>query len=192
MTLAERLLSLRRNAGDTLESLAARSGVSRAMISKIERGEAQPTAVLLGKLAEALGVSISALLEAPKATRSTSPKLIKYAQQKIYIDKASGFERRNLVNQARQSGAKVEASHGTLPAGCVTGMFPPHAPHTQEHIVVIEGRFDLIIGDVRGEVKKLTRYSLTKGDVISFLADRPHGFENKGKQPATYLLVTER
>jgi transcriptional regulator with XRE-family HTH domain len=60
----ERLRAERRARGWTLERLAASSGVSRAMISKIERGESSPTAVVIGKLSAALALSVPELLGA--------------------------------------------------------------------------------------------------------------------------------
>ena len=60
MISAERLQALRHAQGLTLDELAARSGVSRAMISRVERAEASPTAALLARLCEALGLSLSA------------------------------------------------------------------------------------------------------------------------------------
>src|SRR5829696_7269800 len=58
-TLGERVRELRRRRGLTLEELAERSGVSRAMISKVERGEKNPTLVVAAKLAEGLGITLS-------------------------------------------------------------------------------------------------------------------------------------
>ena len=52
----------RENRGWSLTDLARRSGVSRAMINKVERGEASPTASLLGRLAGAFGLTLSMLL----------------------------------------------------------------------------------------------------------------------------------
>ena len=60
--LAERLRGEREARGWSLNDLAERSGVSRAMISRIERGEASPTAVLLGRLSGAFGLTLSNLL----------------------------------------------------------------------------------------------------------------------------------
>src|SRR5215211_9461670 len=59
--LGERVRMLRRERGLTLDLLAERSGVSRAMISKLERGEKNPTLVVAAKLAEGLGVTLSQL-----------------------------------------------------------------------------------------------------------------------------------
>ncbi|HEX5699055.1 MAG TPA: helix-turn-helix transcriptional regulator, partial [Rubrobacter sp.] len=60
--LGDRVRELRRRRSLTLEELAERSGVSRAMISKLERGEKNPTLVVAAKVAEGLGVSLSRLL----------------------------------------------------------------------------------------------------------------------------------
>src|SRR5918998_4478443 len=60
--LGARVKELRRRRGLTLEDLAERAGVSRAMISKVERGEKNPTLVVAAKVAEGLGVTIAELL----------------------------------------------------------------------------------------------------------------------------------
>src|ERR1700684_1617908 len=64
----ERLRSERQGRGWSMDRLAEASGVSRAMISKIERGESSPTAVVLGKLSAALELSVSELLEARRGS----------------------------------------------------------------------------------------------------------------------------
>ena len=61
MRLGRRLKATRLMRGLTLEQLAERSGVSRAMISRVERGESSPTAALLDRLCAGLGIVLSAL-----------------------------------------------------------------------------------------------------------------------------------
>src|SRR6201988_4227500 len=65
--IAERVRELRDGKGLSLDALAGKSGVSRSMISLIERGESSPTAVVLERLAAGLGVMLAALFEAPAA-----------------------------------------------------------------------------------------------------------------------------
>ncbi|MBA2442028.1 MAG: helix-turn-helix transcriptional regulator, partial [Rubrobacter sp.] len=62
--LGARVRGLRRGARMTLEELSERAGVSRAMVSKVERGEKNPTLVVAAKVAEGLGVTLSRLIEA--------------------------------------------------------------------------------------------------------------------------------
>jgi DNA-binding XRE family transcriptional regulator len=68
MRIAERVRDLRASRALSLEALAERSGVSRSMISLIERGESSPTAVLLERLATGLSVPLASLFEAPAAS----------------------------------------------------------------------------------------------------------------------------
>src|SRR5262244_156335 len=65
--IAERVRELRARQGLSREALASKSGVSRSMISVIERGESSPTAVVLEKLAAGLGVMLASLFDAPAA-----------------------------------------------------------------------------------------------------------------------------
>ena len=65
--IAERVRELRATRGLSLDALASKSGVSRSMISLIERGESSPTAVVLEKLAAGLGVMLASLFDAPAA-----------------------------------------------------------------------------------------------------------------------------
>src|SRR5260221_8703246 len=91
--IARRARELRAARGLTLDALAERSGVSRSMISRIERGESSPTAVLLERLATGLSVPLASLFEAPAA----SPEPIaRRADQVQWRDPASGYVRRNV------------------------------------------------------------------------------------------------
>src|SRR2546425_10602131 len=63
--IAERVRELRAAHGLSLDALAGKSGVSRSMISLIERGESSPTAVVLEKLAAGFGGMLASLFGAP-------------------------------------------------------------------------------------------------------------------------------
>src|SRR5436189_4344038 len=69
--IAERVRELRATQGLSLDALATKTGVSRSMISVIERGESSPTAVVLEKLAAGLGVTLVSLFDAPAAAAET-------------------------------------------------------------------------------------------------------------------------
>src|ERR1700742_5096891 len=86
--IADRVRALRAARGLTLEALAERSGVSRSMISRVERGESSPTAVLLERLAFGLGSTLASLFDPPDA--SPSP-LSRRAQQLAWRDPQSGY-----------------------------------------------------------------------------------------------------
>src|SRR5438874_9710485 len=93
--IAERVRELRAARGLSLDALAARSGVSRSMISLIERGESSPTAAVLDRLAAGLGVPLATLFDAP--SRAVEPKpFLRRAEQPVWRDPASGYVRRNV------------------------------------------------------------------------------------------------
>ncbi|WP_404288858.1 helix-turn-helix domain-containing protein [Microvirga sp. RSM25] len=92
--LATRLRDLRTESGMTLDGLSERTGVSRSMISLIERGESSPTAAVLDKLAAGLGVTLASLF-AEKDSNGASP-LARRADQRVWRDPDSGYMRRNL------------------------------------------------------------------------------------------------
>src|SRR5260221_3836926 len=91
--IARRARELRAARGLTLDALAERSGVSRSMISLIERGESSPTAVLLEKLASGLGVPLAALFDAPQPSASPVARAV---DQPSWRDPHSGYVRRNV------------------------------------------------------------------------------------------------
>jgi transcriptional regulator with XRE-family HTH domain len=93
--IAERVRELRAAQGLSLDALARKSGVSRSMISLIERGESSPTAVVLEKLAAGLGVMLASLFDAPAAADPHGP-VARRADQPQWQDPASGYLRRNV------------------------------------------------------------------------------------------------
>src|SRR5919198_656551 len=93
--IAARVRGLRAAQGLSLDALAGKSGVSRSMISLIERGESSPTAVVLEKLAAGLGVTLASLFDAPQARAPGGP-VARRAQQPEWRDPTSGYVRRNV------------------------------------------------------------------------------------------------
>src|SRR3954451_10966381 len=91
--IAARVRQIRADRGLALDALAERSGVSRSMISLIERGESSPTAVVLEKLATGLGVPLASLFDAPAVT---GDPVSRRKDQVEWRDPASGYVRRNI------------------------------------------------------------------------------------------------
>src|ERR1700722_5562656 len=87
-----RMRALRERGELTLEELATRSGVSRAMLSKVERGEKSPTIGVAKRIAHALGASFSALVGDEGATRRTFA-IVRKDQRQVFRDAETGFER---------------------------------------------------------------------------------------------------
>src|SRR5919201_2088379 len=109
-SLAEMVHSARLARGLSANALAERSGVSRAMIAKVERGEAQPTAALLGRLSAALGLTLSELFA---RTEGHTPRLARLADQTVWTDPQTGYRRRSVS----PAGGSVQLVEVELPPG---------------------------------------------------------------------------
>src|ERR1043166_1928042 len=95
--IAERVRDLRATQGLSLDTLASKSGVSRSMLSLIERGETSPTAVILEKLAAGLWVTAPSLFDPPDmATQAPGGPVARRQDQQEWQDPASGYIRRNI------------------------------------------------------------------------------------------------
>src|SRR5262245_21633557 len=168
--IAERVRELRVARGFSLDALASTSGVSRSMVSLIERGESSPTAVILEKLAGGLGVVLAALFDVPAAAaQAGSGPVARRGDQPQWRDPASGYLRRNV------SPASVPQ-----PMQIVEVRFPPGArvtfetggPDVRVHqqVWVLEGVIDVTLG--------VERHRLREGDCLAMQLDRPTMFHN--------------
>lgn len=179
--IAERVRMLRAAQGLSLDALALRSGVSRSMISLIERGESSPTAVVLERLATGLGVMLASLFDpAPVPALAGDGPVSRRADQALWQDPASGYRRRNVsppgVPQPMQI-VEVE-----FPAGS-TVAFETGARELRVHqqVWVLAGSIDITLGDVR--------HRLREGDCLAMQLDRPTSFHNPTRAAARYAVV---
>ncbi|WP_043361526.1 helix-turn-helix domain-containing protein [Belnapia sp. F-4-1] len=177
--LAAELRERRRRQGLSLEALSAKSGVSRSMISKVERGEAVPSTVVLSRLAEALGTTFAALMM--PASAEAEVLVIPRARQPVLRDEETGFTRRVLSPVL--PGRGLDVVHNTLPPGAATGAFTPHRSGVEEYVWVLRGRLLAQLGEAE--------VPLEAGDSLFFGATIPHGFSNPGTEPCEYLLVID-
>src|SRR4029453_7385685 len=97
--IAERVRELRAAHSLSLDALASKSGVSRSMISVIERGESSPTAVVLEKLAAGLRVMLASPFETPAAAAAHTPAgpVARRADQPQRQDRAPGYRGREAL-----------------------------------------------------------------------------------------------
>jgi transcriptional regulator with XRE-family HTH domain len=172
--LAARLKAEREARGWPVAELAARSGVSRAMISKIERAEASPTAALLGKLSGAFGLTLSALLA--RAERS-GDRLARRARQPQWTDPDTQYRRRVV---SPSTGGPLEIVEVELPPGASV-TFPAAAYTFRYHqILVLSGMLTLIEGDAE--------HSLGKGDCLELGPPASVTYANRTARACVYLV----
>lgn len=162
----------------TLEQLSARSGVSRAAISKIERGDSSASTPALGKLAEALDLSISQLLGGP---RSEPVLHIPRDRQPVFTEESTGFERRSL--SPMYLGRGIDFVLNRLPPKAKTGPFPSHRRGVEEHLYVTKGRLKVTLnGD---------EHIVEAGDFLFYKGNLSHTFENLANTICEYFIVID-
>lgn len=164
----------------TLDQLATKSGVSRAMLSKIERREKSPTLSLVSRIGRGLNMTLSELLGVmpDTATIAVTPK----AKRVVFVDSETGFERHLLSPTHVDNG--VELLMHRIPAGSSSGELPPYTTPTEKYLVVQDGSLTVQIGHAR--------YILESGDAMYFEVKEPYSFINEGSKACSYYLTIVR
>ncbi|WP_417226041.1 helix-turn-helix domain-containing protein [Amphritea sp.] len=171
--LAKHLKQQRQQKKWSLDRTANETGVSKAMLGQIERGESSPTITTLWKIASGFNISLSSLID-PLSANSDATVIPPILADHKYLasdnapvppifpyDPNMGFEMFEFI----------------LDAG-VERLSEAHRPGVTEHVVVISGTIQLLIND-----EWLT---LTQGEAIRFAADKPHGYRNSADHAAVF------
>lgn len=175
--IAQRVRELRAARNLSLDELATHCGVSRSMISLIERGESSPTAVVLEKLATGLGVSLASLFEAPDAMPEPVSRL---ADQPLWRDPGSGYVRRNVSPPGFAS--PIQIVEVAFPAGArVNYETAARTPRVHQQVWMLEGSIAITLGD--------EQHRLNAGDCLAMVLDRPMSYHNPTRKPARYAVV---
>ncbi len=177
--LSAKVRTLRKQRGYTLEVLAQRSGVSRSMISLIERGQTSATAAVLGKLAQALQVPLAALFADERQAQAPQP-LARAAAQPRWRDPATGYERRQLSPVGFPA-----------PFEMVEVVFPPgqrvafdnglRSQPLHQQLWLLQGELQLSLGT--------QSWHLQAGDCLAMVLNQTLVFSNPGTESARYLLA---
>jgi transcriptional regulator with XRE-family HTH domain len=177
--IAAHLKQRRLAGGLSLADLAERSGVSRAMISKVERSAASPTAALLGRLCNGLGVTLSSLIA--NAEQTASP-LVRAKDQTTWQDPVTGLTR-TMISPALPDSA-VEIVRIDLPADTSVSYDAQRYLHYEQQVVPIRGRLHLTVGD--------KEYQLGPWDCLSMPTNLPLRFHNRGPVSCRYLVIVRK
>lgn len=176
--IADSLKKWRSRKSWSLDRTSKETGVSKAMLGQIERGESSPTISTLWKIATGFNVSLSSLIEYPPQEEEHGVTVIRDAnaiRQAIADDSM-------LVSPLFPYDPNVEFEYFelTFPAGYERPS-EAHRPGVIEFLTVTEGEMEILSeGDW---------HALTKGQSIRFHADRPHGYRNVSSKPAVAINV---
>ena len=175
--LAQRIRLERDLRNWSLADLAARSGVSKAMISKIERDEVSPTAAILGRLAAAFGMTLAALLLRAEG----GDRLSRAIAQPVWRDPATGYVRKQVFSRPDHPLELVEVE---LPPGQKVSFPAWTYAHIRQLVWVRKGQLTLTEGD--------QRHSLRAGDCLGFGPPSAVTFANESPAPCSYVVALAR
>lgn len=175
LRLAATVHAARASQNLSVSALAERSGVSRAMIGKVERGEAQPTAALLARLSAALGMTLTEMIA---RAEGDDRRLVRADEQSVWTDPDSGYRRRAVSPPV---GGPLELVEVELPAGAEVPIAAGAYRFIHQQIWVIEGHLRFHEGnDV---------HELDVGDCLQLGAPAPCVFVNPTPRPCRYLVA---
>lgn len=175
--LAKRLKESRKNKGLSLEATAKLSGVSRSMLSQIERGESSPTVATLWNLTRALQIDFAGLLDDDNPNKAI--KEIMRDERTPTIDSQGEGCRIRILSPAHQVG-QLEiyeisfATNGEL-------VSEPHSLGCEEHLTVQEGAISVSVDE--------DIVHLNQGDTIRYAADRRHAIRVETEHAKVLLIV---
>jgi transcriptional regulator with XRE-family HTH domain len=173
--IASRLAALRAERGWTLKTLAQRTGISRASLSRLERCELSPSATMLSTLCGQYGWTLSRLMA---EVENGPPSIVRAKEQVTWKDPETGYLRR-IVSPPHPNlrGELVEVS---LPPSTSISYDAVYLPGLEHHLWMLEGVVSL-------EVDGIT-FRLEKGDCVRYVLAGPSRFVC-GKRPARYLIA---
>ena len=175
--IARRVRQLRAHLGMTLDDLAAKSEVSRSMLSLVERGESSPTAVVLEKIATGLGIALAGLFDDTSAPASP---LSRRTDRTPWRDPQSGYVRRNISPANYPS--PVQIVEVMLPAGArVAYESGARDVNLQQQLWIQDGTIEVTVGNVT--------YRLTADDCLAMQLNEPITFRNRTRKAARYIVV---
>lgn len=173
--LPARLKEARQTLGLSLDAVASLSGVSRSMVSQIERGESSPTIATLWNLTRALQVDFAGLLE---DTSLNGIEVLRAADVPNIDNRAAGCTIR-ILSPPEEAGRHEVYEVRFVENGILDSQ--PHARGAREHLTVIEGKLIITSGDSEQTIKQ--------GDTARYAADVPHSI--RAQRPSRAFLVVQ-
>ena len=171
------LQALRQTQGLSMDELSRKAGVSKSMLSQIERNQANPTVAVVWRLASALGVGVGALLG---DTRPAQPAIVTVPPHALPTLKSPDGKCELRILGPIELAGQFEWYELTVQAGG-TLESQPHEPGSREHLSVLSGTLEVRCGPDSSRLKA--------GETARYAVDQPHAIHNPGKNIATALLV---
>jgi XRE family transcriptional regulator, regulator of sulfur utilization len=172
------LAALRQGEGLSLDGLARQSGVSKSMLSQIERDKTNPTVAVVWRLANALGVEVADLLGTGAKSAAHAISLVPKSQTPSMRSPDEKCELR-VLGPVELAGRFEWYELTIQPGGALRS--EPHLPGSREHLTVLSGSLSVMSGDKQQQV--------AAAETVRYAADVQHAIVNEGRASAVALLV---
>lgn len=176
--VGDTLAVLRKTASLSLEALSRKAGVSKSMLSQIERGQANPTVAVVWRLANALGISMGDLLGHAPAPPAAAIEVLP-AHGAPAIRSPDGLCELRILGPIDLAGHFEWYALTIQPDGMLESQ--AHEAGTREHLSVTSGALEVRSAEMAQRIKP--------GETARYAADRPHHIRNAGKTIASAWLV---
>jgi len=172
------LAALRQQRTLSLDELSRQSGVSKSMLSQIERNQTNPTIAIVWRLANALGVEMGALIAGTAKASAPSISLVS-AHHTPTLRSPDGKCELRILGPIDLAGRFEWYTLTVQPGGALRS--DAHEPGSREHLTVLSGALQVQSGNGTQHV--------AAQETIRYAADAPHAIINLGKSKANALLV---
>ena len=176
LQLGNRLSSLRKRKNMTLDDLSAKSGVSKSILSQIERDLSNPTITTISRISEALNEKLSDFFSKIEVGEES---IIESNKETPSITSKDGLCELNILGAGETVNWLQWYILEMKPKGVLESA--SHGPKTFENLTVIDGQIEIFLGGLKEE--------LSKGDTFRFQSNRDHSIKNISKQKAQILMV---
>jgi transcriptional regulator with XRE-family HTH domain len=177
--VGDTLAALRQSHALSLDELSRKAGVSKSMLSQIERAQANPTVAVVWRLANALGVPIADLLGSTSAAPAAPAITLVPTQATPSLRSAEGLCELRILGPVELAGQFEWYELRLQPGGALDSQ--PHEPGTREHLTVASGSMELHVADASQKLKT--------SETARYPADCSHSIRNNSKTIASAWLV---
>ena len=175
--IGAKLQSMRQTQKLSLDELSRRAGVSKSMLSQIERNQANPTVAVVWRLAQALGVPLSSLIGGEPEATPTIETVAAHATPSLRSP--DGHCELRILGPIELAGQFEWYELTVQPGGVLASQ--AHEPGSREHLSVLSGELRVTAGE--------HRQTVAPGETARYAVDQAHAIANVSGAPAVALLV---
>ena len=180
--VGDTLAAMRQARALSLDELSRMAGVSKSMLSQIERAQANPTVAVVWRLANALGVGMADLLgNAPPPAAPAIALVPVHATPSLR--NPDGSSELRILGPVELAGQFEWYELKLQPGGVLESQ--AHEPGTREHLTVTTGAIEVTTGPAGA----MQAQRVKAGETVRYAVDVPHAIKNTGKTAATAWLV---